>query len=57
MQRHIGENENKQSRSFKVRARNKPRYTLSQCPGIGRKYEWAELKSSFDFSSFNKLYK
>jgi len=47
MQRHIGENENKQSKSFKRRARNKPGYTLSPCPDLGRKYEWAELKSSF----------
>lgn len=47
MDRHIGENENKQSKSFKIRARNKPGYTLSPCPDLGRKYEWAELKSSF----------
>ena len=40
----LGANENRNDRSFKTRV--KPPYTSSSCPDIGRKYQWAELKSS-----------
>jgi hypothetical protein len=40
----IGVNESLEDVSFTRRP--KPPYTLSNCPDIGRKYQWAELKSS-----------
>ena len=46
MSKNIGANESKSSKSFKQRAALKPPYSASSCPEIGRKYQWAELKSS-----------
>ena len=40
----IGANESLGDVSFTWRP--KPPYTLRNCPAIGRRYQWAELKSS-----------